>query len=153
MAAFILSGKIGAYGDGGAITTNNAKLQKFSEFYAISARRKIRPRHAWNQHRLDTIQAAVLSVKLKHLDAWNKKTKIASYYISNLGDLGDLIMPTNDNNTNWHLFVIQTKKRDGLMHYLEKRYPYRHPLPRPSPHSCFKIFRLQKGDFCCRTSC
>ena len=43
-----------------------------------------------------------------------------SYYISNLGDLGDLIMPTNDNNTNWHLFVIQTKKRDGLMHYLEK---------------------------------
>ncbi len=153
MAAFsFYPGKnLGAYGDGGAITTNNAKFAEILRILRnIGQKKKYDHVMLGTNSRLDTIQAAVLSVKLKHLDAWNKKRqKIASYYISNLGDLGDLIMPTNDNNTNWHLFVIQTKKRDGLMHYLEKNGIHtgiHYPVPLHLTPA-LKFLGYKKGDF------
>ena len=67
-------------------------------------------------YRLDTIQAAVLSVKLKQLSKWNaQRNIIASVYTENLQDTG-LILPMINENRNhvWHQYVIRTGKRDAL---------------------------------------
>lgn len=123
MAAFsFYPGKnLGAYGDGGAVTTNNKKFAETVRILRNIGQKKKYDHVALGiNSRLDTLQAAILCVKLKHLDAWNKKrASIALRYLSNLSDVGDLILPPNA-PTNWHLFVIQTSKRDALATYLEK---------------------------------
>jgi dTDP-4-amino-4,6-dideoxygalactose transaminase len=159
MAAFsFYPGKnLGAYGDGGAVTTNNESFaKKLRVLRNIGQQKKYHHTLLGFNSRLDTIQAAILSVKLKHLDAWNKKRNIIAHqYIQGLTDIGDLVLPYSNfqqgvtraeglprrgplvgilgrkpaagrretnrsSTTNWHLFVIQTKKRDALMDYLGK---------------------------------
>lgn len=152
MAAFsFYPGKnLGAYGDGGAITTNNEKFaKKLRILRNIGQKKKYDHVMLGTNSRLDTIQAAVLSVKLKHLNIWNKKRNtIAQIYIQNLENVGDVILPSAV-STNWHVFIIQTKRRDGLMHYLEKNgihtgihYPVGlHLTP------ALKFLGYKKGDF------
>ncbi|OGG30679.1 hypothetical protein A3A63_00665 [Candidatus Gottesmanbacteria bacterium RIFCSPLOWO2_01_FULL_46_9] len=127
MAAFsFYPGKnLGAYGDGGAVTTKSARYAKtLTILRNIGQRKKYDHVRLGFNSRLDTIQAAVLSVKLNHLDRWNKKrAAVAQTFIKELADIGDLTLPSNSTpgvETNWHLFVVRTKKRDALMKYLEK---------------------------------
>ena len=70
--------------------------------------------------RLDEIQAAVLGVKLKYLNRWNnKRKKIAGIYQKLLQD-SPIILPVAKQSV-WHLFVIRTKKRNGLQKYLARK--------------------------------
>ena len=74
--------------------------------------------------RLDGIQAAILSVKLKHLESWtNSRLNIANYYLENLIDVSEIILPKKENWAKqvYHLFVIRTKKRDKLKEYLKEK--------------------------------
>lgn len=153
MAAFsFYPGKnLGAYGDGGAVTTNNKKLaEKLRIMRNIGQKEKYNHVVLGFNSRLDTIQAAVLSVKLKHLEDWNKKRNaIANTYIRDLHNVGDLILPTPNNNTNWHLFVIRTYKRDDLMHHLEKcgiHCGIHYPVPLHTTPA-LKFLGYKKGDF------
>lgn len=108
---------LGALGDGGAITTNDdelAELLKKLRNYGSS----IKYHHdvlGFNS-RLDEIQAAVLRVKLKHLDKDNtKRRKIAATYISQLQDLRLILPQTLDYTESvWHLMVIRTENRNIL---------------------------------------
>ena len=145
---------LGAYGDGGAITTNNKN-------YADTIRiiRNIGQKGKYNHvrlgvnSRLDTIHAAILQVKLKHLNAWNnKRNKIARIYRKELANIGDIQLPPVPATgivTNWHLFTIMTGKRDLLMKYLEKKDIHtgiHYPIPLHLTPA-LKFLGYTQGDF------
>lgn len=115
---------LGAYGDGGALTTNNNKVYEMVKSMRNYGQKK-KYHHSflgWNR-RLDTIQAAVLLVKLKYLDTWNKKRlKKARLYTKLLKD-APLVLPFTEahNKHVYHLYVVRTKKRDSLKKYLESK--------------------------------
>ena len=111
---------LGAIGDAGLITTNNIDLAK--KLYMLRE-------YGWDNRiskypgrnsRLDEIQAAVLRIKLKHLDSDNeKRRKIAQYYMTHLSDNQvTLPMIRQDNESVFHLFVIQVERRQELLDYL-----------------------------------
>ena len=74
--------------------------------------------------RLDSIQAAILNVKLKHLDVWNdKRIKAADYYRLRLGTSGSFILPAVEESKKhvYHLFVIKCKERNKLIKLLDEK--------------------------------
>lgn len=115
---------LGAYGDGGAILTNVENLAKQCRMIANHGRLdKYNHEFEGRNSRLDGLQAAILGVKLKHLDSWvDQRNLVASQYFEGLSGVGDLVLPTvsNDMRHAFHLFVIRTKKRDDLAAFLKK---------------------------------
>lgn len=118
-------GKIlGAYGDGGAIMTNNKELAVRCRMIANHGRlAKYNHEIEGRNSRLDGLQAAVLSVKLKYVDEWiAARIRAADYYSEHLKDIGDLVLPVCELYAKhvYHLFVVRSKKRDALQNYLKK---------------------------------
>lgn len=122
--SFYPTKNLGAIGDGGAIITNDDNLAKILyqiRDYGQESKYK-HTRYGLNS-RLDELQAGILNEKLKLLDKDNSKRKsIAKRYIKNLKSLKDiqLILPSKLDDSNYHLFVIKTKKRDELQKYLKE---------------------------------
>jgi len=114
---------LGAYGDGGAIITNDENLAKKCKMIANHGRiEKYNHEFEGRNSRLDGLQAAILSVKLKHLDTWTEaRIKVADYYLENLKDIEGIFLPKREDWAKqvYHLFVIRTKKRDELKQYLQ----------------------------------
>lgn len=112
---------LGAYGDGGAITTNDDALAKKMRMMANHGRTgKYNHEFEGRNSRLDGLQAAVLSVKLPHLEEWlERRNNIASVYLRELADT-PLILPKvhSDRRHVWHLFVVRTDRRDELKEFL-----------------------------------
>jgi dTDP-4-amino-4,6-dideoxygalactose transaminase len=113
---------LGAYGDGGAIVTNDSSLsiqcRKISNHGRVA---KYDHEFAGRNSRLDSLQAAILDVKLKYLNGWLEKRRgIASVYLNELSDIDDIILPVRQKwaKQAYHLFVIRTKKRNSLQKYL-----------------------------------
>lgn len=122
--SFYPTKNLGAFGDGGALVTNDKKLVKiFRQIRDYGQESKyVHSRYGLNS-RLDELHAALLSVKLKHLDEDNGlRRKIAGRYVANLKGVKDIkiILPEKLADSNFHLFVIRTKKRDALKDYLAK---------------------------------
>lgn len=121
--SFYPSKNLGAYGDAGAIITNDDGLAKKVRMIGNHGRLdKYNHEFEGRNSRLDGIQAAVLSVKLKYLDEWvSKRIKIAEYYYEYLKDLKEIALPYKESFAKhvYHLFVIRTKKRDQLQEYLK----------------------------------
>jgi dTDP-4-amino-4,6-dideoxygalactose transaminase len=115
---------LGAYGDGGAIITNDEKLAKKCKMIANHGRiEKYNHEFEGRNSRLDGLQAAILSVKLKHLDTWtDARINVADFYLENLKDIDGIILPKREYWAKqvYHLFVIRTKKRDELQAYLKE---------------------------------
>ncbi|HAF30079.1 MAG TPA: aminotransferase [Bacteroidales bacterium] len=127
---------LGALGDGGAVTTNDEKLASVIRALANygSTKKYVNDYQGLNS-RLDEIQAAILRVKLKRLDADNQRRReIAQYYIENIKH-PEIVLPFANsqklipkgrdlryasvaNSHIWHLFVIRTPQRDQLQQYL-----------------------------------
>lgn len=114
---------LGAYGDGGAIVTNDENLAKKCKMIANHGRiEKYNHEFEGRNSRLDGLQAAILSVKLKHLNNWtNKRIEIANYYFENLKNVKEIILPKREiwAKQVYHLFVIRTDKRNELQQYLK----------------------------------
>ncbi len=113
---------LGAFGDGGGITTNDAELAHKIRMLANHGR-LTKYEHAVEgvNSRLDTVQASILLTKLGHLDAWNaRRNEIAAFYNHALSDLPDLKLPQlGANRTHvFHLYVVQTAQRDALLQFL-----------------------------------
>ena len=112
---------LGALGDGGAVTTNDAELAKRIRALANygSTTKYVSPVRGVNS-RLDPIQAAILRVKLKRLDDWNnRRRELAGYYLEALEDRGiGLPAVISQAEPVWHLFVIQHPQRDELQRKL-----------------------------------
>lgn len=113
---------LGALGDGGAVTTNDKTLYNIIKALGnYGSNKKYENIYKGVNSRLDEIQAAMLRVKLKHLDKEiANRRKIADYYLNNIKNK-DITLPIAKENENhvWHLFVIKTKNRDKLQEYLK----------------------------------
>jgi len=116
---------LGAYGDGGAITTNNSDLAKRCRMIANHGRiAKYNHEFEGRNSRLDGLQSAILSVKLKYLLAWTeRRIEIADYYSEQLKGVKEIVLPIRKNWAKqvYHLFVIRTDRRDELKDYLTDR--------------------------------
>ncbi|MFH2142212.1 MAG: DegT/DnrJ/EryC1/StrS family aminotransferase [Bacteroidota bacterium] len=115
---------LGAFGDAGMITTNNKELyEKLLLLRNYGSIQKYFHEIKGKNARLDTIQAAVLSVKLKYLNECNLiRNKIAAKYSQELQNVGDIILPVilENNFSVFHIYCIRTKKRDELKEFLLK---------------------------------
>jgi dTDP-4-amino-4,6-dideoxygalactose transaminase len=122
--SFYPSKNLGAYGDAGALTTNDAELaEKVRMMRNYGQRAKYDHVYlAWNR-RMDTLQAAVLRVKLRHLDAWNEaRRRIASTYGELLASSGAKLPHSSpDVEHVYHLYVVQVDGREPVMAELAGR--------------------------------
>lgn len=115
---------LGALGDAGAITTNDDKLAEVVRTLGnYGSKIKYENQFKGFNSRMDEIQAAILSVKLKYINEENQKRReIAQYYCNNITN-SNVTLPKGKNinsekNHVWHLFVIRTKNRDELYKHL-----------------------------------
>lgn len=115
---------LGAVGDAGAITTNSAlHAEKLRSLRNYGSRAKYVNDDLGCNSRLDPIQAAVLRVKLRHLDEWTERRRhIARVYLKSIKP-NLVILPTvrEDRNSSWHLFVVRSSKRQSLQAGLQNR--------------------------------
>ena len=116
---------LGAYGDAGAILTNDEDIAVRCRMIANHGRiDKYNHLMEGRNSRLDGLQAAVLNVKLRHLDKWiDRRNAIAERYLKGLSGVGHNLLPTiaDDVRHAFHLFVIRLPDRDGLQSYLSAR--------------------------------
>jgi dTDP-4-amino-4,6-dideoxygalactose transaminase len=110
---------LGALGDGGVVTTNDKVLASTVRALGnYGSFKKYQNRYKGVNSRLDEIQAAMLRVKLRHLDREiEKRKKVANYYLENIKNR-NVILPTLVTNSVWHLFVIRVQKRSEMQKYL-----------------------------------
>jgi dTDP-4-amino-4,6-dideoxygalactose transaminase len=143
---------LGAVGDGGCITTSDAILaDKIKLLRNYGSKQKYRHEVIGYNSRLDELQAALLRIKLRHLDRWNANREvIARQYISELSGL-NLRLPRflDDRQSCWHLFVIETKNRDLIAGRLFREgiqtgihYPTPPHLQPAYKHLDFSLFDL-----------
>ena len=134
---------LGALGDGGAVTTNNKDLADCIRALAnYGSQKKYVFKYCGRNSRLDEIQAAVLDVKLHHLDDDNSlRQKGAAYYYENINNpLITLPIRLPDENNVYHLFPIFCEKRDELQAYLREngvQTLIHYPIP-PHFQECYK---------------
>jgi dTDP-3-amino-3,4,6-trideoxy-alpha-D-glucose transaminase len=120
--SFYPSKNLGALGDGGAVTTDDAGLAdrvRLLRNYGSPARYE--HEIAGVNSRLDELQAALLRPKLRRLEEWNaRRAALAARYLDDLRDIPGLGLPQVAGNTEpaWHLFVISTAERDRLQQAL-----------------------------------
>ncbi len=143
---------LGALGDAGIITTNDEVL--YERCLALrnygSHQKYVNHVKGFNS-RLDELQAAVLSVKLKYLDQWNdERKKIASLYLSKInGSFVNLTLPISDDENTWHVFPILVNDRDVVQEKLKKDgigSLIHYPIP-PHLQKAYQELRFKKGDF------
>ena len=114
---------LGAAGDAGAVLLNDEEKAKKAKMFCNHGR-SLKYFHEFTgiNSRMDTIQAAVLNVKLKHLDEWvEARNRVAKKYIEQLSGVSEIVLPEIHPETldAWHLFVIRTEKRDNFREYLK----------------------------------
>lgn len=113
---------LGAFGDGGAVTTNDAQLAaRIRTLRNYGSQQKYHNEVKGYNSRLDELQAALLRVKLKKLDKWNEHRKgLADAYTRALAEVAGLILPFVPDwaDPAWHLFVVRAPERDKLQRRL-----------------------------------
>ena len=136
---------LGALGDGGAVTTNDPELANCVRALAnYGSQRKYVFKYCGRNSRLDEIQAAILSVKLRHLDDDNRRRQqIAHYYYEHISNpLITLPRLLPDENNVYHIFPILCPERDRLQQYLTARgiqTLIHYPIP-PHKQECYKAW-------------
>jgi len=112
---------LGALGDGGAVTTNDESLaQSIRALGNYGSHKKYENLYKGVNSRLDELQAALLSVKLKYLDEdTQKRQNIAEFYLQNIKNKNIILPDVKDKKAHvWHLFVIRTARREELQQFL-----------------------------------
>ncbi len=122
--SFYYAKNLGAYGEGGIVVTKDRQLaSRIQMLRNHGAKEKYRHTLIGLNSRLDEMQAAILRVKLPHLDRWNARRRTwARHYTSQLSDLDDgIVTPVELPNTKhvYHLYVIRTAQRDELQRWLK----------------------------------
>jgi dTDP-4-amino-4,6-dideoxygalactose transaminase len=161
--SFFPSKNLGGYGDGGMVLTNSQKLAaKLKCLRVHGGINKYFYKLLGGNFRLDALQAAVLRVKLKHLEEWQRKRRErAAYYSRKIAEAGlekeGLVKPPVavykgsgvPNYHTYHQYVIRAKKRDELQAYLKERgvgTSIFYPLPLHL-QQCFSDLGYKRGDF------
>ena len=144
---------LGALGDAGAITTNDVLLAKsVNVLKNYGSEKKYFNNRIGHNMRLDELQAAFLSVKLKHLPDWtSQRQEIASWYMEELQQEKNIILPSVHRKAShvYHLFVIRCERREELQQYLAKKgigTMVHYPIP-PHLQEAYKDLGYQQGSF------
>lgn len=144
---------LGAFGDAGAITTNDSLLyERVKVLRNYGSQKKYFNQEKGLNSRLDELQAGMLSIKLKYLDFWSKqRNEIADQYLKELKDCKEVILPKLAANATsvYHLFVIRTAKRDELQNFLNEHQIgtlIHYPLP-PHLQEAYSELNYSKRDF------
>jgi dTDP-4-amino-4,6-dideoxygalactose transaminase len=148
---------LGAYGEGGAVTTNNDDLaQKCRMIRDHGAVQKYSHESMGHNYRMEGIQGAVLNVKMNYLDEWtNGRRRVADKYRELLSNIEEIIVPQEMDYARhvYHLFVIQvqagTEQRDALAKHLNENgvaTGLHYPIP-CHLQKCFYNLGYKKGDF------
>lgn len=128
--SFFPSKNLGGYGDGGMVGTNDADIEELVRMLVKhGGKDKYNVDHVGYNGRLDTLQAAILMAKLKHVDAFNyRRRQIAKMYTKNLEGVGDISLPTSNEVFMsqefyhvYHQFTVSTSSREGLQEFLKQR--------------------------------
>lgn len=142
-SSFYPGKNLGALGDGGAVTTDDEELANAVRAIAnYGSEKKYVFRYQGRNSRLDEIQAAILDVKLKHLDEDNNlRKKIAKQYINEIKNSEIFLPSVDDWNANvFHIFPIRTGRRDEFQTYLTNKgiqTVIHYPIP-PHKQVCYK---------------
>lgn len=151
--SFFPTKTLGGYGDGGMIITNDEELAQRAKYYRIhGASKKYHYDYVGYNSRLDTLQAAILLVKLKYIDdAIRKREEIAKQYIETLSDCKNIRLPKvkGEQKQVYYVFNILAENRDELAEYLARNeIGYSIYYPRPLHlQACFRDLGYKKGDF------
>jgi dTDP-4-amino-4,6-dideoxygalactose transaminase len=144
---------LGAFGDGGAVVTNDERLaDKIRVLRNYGSRVKYHNDLPGYNSRLDELQAAFLRVKLKKLDEWNERRKlVAAEYMDGLTFTRNIVLPFVPEWADpvWHIFAIRSKKRDDLQKYLSDAgigTMIHYPVP-PHLQPAYSDLGYKKGDF------
>ena len=150
--SFYPTKNLGAFGDAGAIVTNNGDLfEKVNMLRNYGSREKYHNEIIGLNSRLDEIQAALLSVRLSHYSRLrNERDGIAAYYLNNINN-PKVELPKIRNGAEhvWHLFVVRTAERDQLQKYLMDNLigtGIHYPIP-PHLSEAYSYLKFKKGDF------
>jgi dTDP-4-amino-4,6-dideoxygalactose transaminase len=151
--SFYPSKCLGAFGDGGAVVTNDDALaDKVRVLRNYGSRIKYCNEVIGLNSRLDEIQAAILRVKLRHLDDWNNRRRMLAADIDTaLSEIHDIVTPVEPEGYHscWHLYVIRSGERECIQQALEARgiqTAIHYPLP-PYRQLAYAGLGLPKGSF------
>jgi dTDP-4-amino-4,6-dideoxygalactose transaminase len=144
---------LGAYGDSGAVVSSDADLiDRVRVLRNYGSRVKYSNEIKGYNSRLDSLQAAFLRVRLKHLDEWNdRRRKIADFYLQSMQGLKNLILPWAPSKVDpiWHVFVVRHPERDALKAYLAEKgigTLIHYPFP-PHLSKAYSEMKFKAGDF------
>ncbi len=148
--SFYPSKNLGAYGDGGAITTNNKEIREFVHMFRnYGSEKRYYNKVVGTNSRLDEIQAALLRVKLKYIEEISReKRKIADKYLKEIKH-AEISLPRLQPNSDsvWHQFVIHCSRREQLMDYLSSKgigTIIHYPIP-PHLSEAYQYLNIGKG--------
>lgn len=144
---------LGAFGDAGGITTNDARLaDKAKVLRNYGSHKKYYNETIGFNMRLDECQAAFLTLKLKYINEWTyQRQQVAAWYNEALAGVGDLILPKVANGAThvYHLYVIRTAERNKLQEHLTANNIgtlIHYPVP-PHLQDAYRHLQYKKGDF------
>lgn len=151
--SFFPTKTLGGYGDGGMIVTNDDKLAEMAKIYRVhGASKKYHYDYIGYNSRLDTMQAAILLVKMKYInDAIKKRETVANWYFDRLSDCAQIKFPKikGEQKSVYYVFNILAEKRDELVEYMKKnevQYSIYYPMPL-HVQKCFSYLGYKEGDF------
>ena len=151
--SFYPTKNLGALGEAGCITTDAEEIMTFCRAYRnYGSQKKYMNKYKGINSRIDEIQAAFLNAKLPLLEKFTSERKIlAAYYDAHLPKSEGLILPYQapESESVYHLYVIQTPKRDTLQKYLKKKgigSSIHYPIP-PHLQEAYKELGFKKGTF------
>lgn len=141
---------LGAYGDGGAVCTDSLETyRKLLSLRNYGQSKKYFHDEIGVNSRLDEIQAAVLNVKLKYIESWNKRrNNMATAYKKHLKYVG-VQKISKDSFSNYHIFIIRSKKRDIIATHLLNngvQTLIHYPVP-IHLQKCYQNLGYKRGDF------
>jgi dTDP-4-amino-4,6-dideoxygalactose transaminase len=151
--SFYAGKNLGAYGEGGAVTTNNEELyKKMSLIRDHGSSKRYHHDIVGHNYRLEGLQAAVLNVKLKYLEQWNEMRRVnASLYAKKLENIKEVLTPVISDFAKhvYHLYVVRVENRDALQKFLSENSVYtglHYPIPLHMQRA-YADLDYQEGDF------
>lgn len=149
--SFFPGKNLGAYGDGGAVVTNNEELSAKVRMYANHGRvEKYNHEFEGINSRLDSLHAAILDVKLRYLEKWTERRRsIAKTYNEELKDIVKIPTALPDARHVYHLYVIRLKSREKIKKILSEKgisTGIHYPIPLPFLNA-YKYLKHKPSDF------
>lgn len=149
--SFYPSKNLGAFGDAGAIITNNQEIERLFRLYRnYGSEKRYYNKVVGANSRLDELQAALLRVRLKHMaEIENERIEIAKHYTAGLKNEKIILPQVREHATAvWHQYVVRSQFRDELKYYLESHKVgtiIHYPIP-PHLSEAYSYLNLKKGE-------